>query len=165
MPLLIPLRYLPKGLTKSDKKKQIRLLLKSKKLYKKGNYFTRSKISSYPQKTSKHVLKAKNIYKVNTLTPSSVLSQRTGCSIKGLNQIIRKGEGAYFSSGSRPSQTAQSWGIARLASSITGGKSSAVDIDIIKKECNHKGKAYKMAIKDKGYGKKTTKHVRIDNLN
>ena len=57
---------------------------------------------------------------------------------KGVKQIVKKGEGAYFSSGSRPNQTPQSWGLARLASSITAGKSAAVDYDIIKKGCNHK---------------------------
>jgi hypothetical protein len=53
--------------------------------------------------------------------------------------------GAYYSSGSRPNQTAESWGKARLASSITGGKASKVDFHIIKDGCNHTKKAYKLA--------------------
>ena len=64
-----------------------------------------------------------------------------------LKQIIRKGEGAYYSSGSRPNQTAQSWGIARLASAITSGNASKVDFHIIDKGCDHNKKAYKLAIK------------------
>ena len=40
---------------------------------------------------------------------------------------MKKGQGAYYSSGSRPNQSAHSWGYARLASAITGGKSAAVD--------------------------------------
>ncbi len=158
---MFPIRYLPKGLTKKDKKKQARLLLKSKGLYKQGKYFTRDKIESYKHKESAHVKKAKRIYNVERIVPGSLLSRRTGCSIKGLKQIVRKGEGAYFSSGSRPSQTAQSWGIARLASSITGGKSSSVDQHILEKECRHDGKAYRLSIKTPGFGRRSTKHVHI----
>ncbi len=156
---MFPLRYVPKRLSEKDKKKQVGLLLKSRRLYKQGKYFTRSKIKSFEQKESAHVKKAKRIYKVERIVPGPELSRRTGCSVKGLKQIVRKGEGAYFSSGSRPSQTAQSWGIARLASSITGGKSSAVDLHIIRKECNPNMPAYKMAIKTPGYGRRSAKHV------
>ena len=46
----INLRYLPRGLTRKDKKKQINMLLKSRRLYKKtkkihkkGHYYTRKK--------------------------------------------------------------------------------------------------------------------------
>ena len=35
--------------------------------------------------------------------------------------------GAYHSSGSRPNQSKESWGYARLASAITGGPASKVD--------------------------------------
>jgi len=41
--------------------------------------------------------------------------------------IIKKGKGAFFSSGSRPNQTPFSWGLARLASVIMGGKARKVD--------------------------------------
>jgi hypothetical protein len=158
---MFPIRYLPKRLSEKDKDKQVRQLLKSKRLYKQGKYFTRDKIASYVHKESAHVKKAKHIYGIDKIVPGSVLSQRTGCSVKGLKQIVRKGEGAYFSSGSRPSQTAQSWGIARLASSITGGKSSSVDLHILEKECRHDGKAYRLAIKTPGYGRRSTKHVKM----
>ena len=157
----IPIRYLPKGLTQKDKIKQIAQLLKSRKMYRNGKYFTRDKLKSYPVKESQHIKRAKKIYRMNQIIPNKELSRKTGCSIKGLQQIVRKGAGAYFSSGSRPSQTAQSWGIARLASSITGGKASAVDLNILQKECNLKGKAYRLAIKTKGYGRKSTKHVKV----
>ena len=157
----IPIRYLPKGLTKKDKIKQIAMLLKSRKMYKKGKFYTRHKINSYENKESKHIKHAKHIYNVDSILPNKELSRKTGCSIKGLQEIVRKGEGAYFSSGSRPSQTAQSWGIARLASSITGGKASAVELGILKQECKHNGKAYRLAIKNKEIGRKTTKKETI----
>jgi hypothetical protein len=68
-----------------------------------------------------------------------------------LRQIVRKGEGAYYSSGSRPNQTPQSWGNARLASSITGGNASAVDFHILDKECDHHKPAYRLAQKLRKY--------------
>ena len=67
-------------------------------------------------------------------------------------------------SGSRPNQTAQSWGLARLASAITAGKSAAVDYDILQDGCDHKGKAFILANKSKrkyGYGHGKTKKVQI----
>jgi len=64
-----------------------------------------------------------------------------------LQKIVNKGEGAYFSSGSRPNQTPQSWGIARLASAVTGGKAAIVDYHIIEDGCDHKKRAFKLANK------------------
>jgi len=51
----------------------------------------------------------------------------------GAEKIIMKGKGAYYSSGSRPNQTAYSWGLARLASVIMGGNARKVDKDIWEK--------------------------------
>ena len=62
---------------------------------------------------------------------------------------------AYYSGGSRPSQTAHSWGRARLASAITGGKSAAVDYKILEAGCKATSKALAFAKKAKakhGYG-------------
>ncbi len=161
---MYPIRYLPFSLSKNDERKQIMMLEKSKKLYKKGKYFTRNKLSSYSSKPSKHILKARKIYQIHSINPSKELSKKTGCSIQTLKKIVSKGEGAYFSSGSRPSQTPQSWGIARLASSITSGKSAAVDFDLLEKGCNHNKKAYLLAKKSKnkyGYGHSRTKTRKI----
>jgi hypothetical protein len=156
---VFPKKYVPSGLTKKDRKKYAKSLLKSRKAYKKGNYYTRPIVSSYLHKTSKHVLKARRVYNVEDVKPSRELSFKTGCSLKALKQIVRKGEGAYFSSGSRPNQTAQSWGFARLASAITGGKSAAVDWHIIKSGCNPKGKAYKLALAARKTHKTGTRRV------
>ena len=139
-----PKRYLS-NLSKKDKKKQLHMLLKSKKLYKKHRFFTRKALPSYKNKTSKHILKARKIYNIKNITPSKELSEKTGCSLSALKKIVNKGEGAYYSSGSRPNQTPQSWGLARLASSITGGKASTVDFDILEKGCQHNKKAFLLA--------------------
>ena len=160
----IPIRYLPKNLSKKDKKKQVSMLVKSRKLYKKRKYFTRKKVASYKSKTSNHILNARKIYGIENIKPSNELAAKTGCTIAALKKIVNKGAGAYFSSGSRPNQTGQSWGLARLASSITGGKAAAVDYDILNKGCQHNKTAFILANKAKkkyGYGHSKTKKVVI----
>jgi hypothetical protein len=158
-----PIRYLPSTLTKKDKQKQIKMLMKSRKLYRtKKQYYTRKPLASYKNKTSNHILNARKIYKIKNLTPSKELARKTGCSLSALNRIVKKGEGAYFSSGSRPNQTAQSWGIARLASAITAGKAAAVDYGIIESGCNHKKRAFILATKSRRkykYGQSKTRKV------
>jgi hypothetical protein len=158
------MRYVPKTLSRKDKQKQIQMLNKSKRLYKKNKFYTRKQLPSYHNKTSNHILNARKIYKIDKITPNKQLSLATGCSLPALKKIVSKGAGAYFSSGSRPNQTAQSWGLARLASSITAGKSAAVDYDILEKGCNHNKKAYilaKKARKQYKYGHAAAKKVAI----
>lgn len=159
-----PLRYLPVQLSQKDKIKEARMLMKSKKLYKKGKYYTRQKVKSFKTKPSNHVANALRIYGIENVSPTTELAQKTGCSIGALEKIVNKGAGAYFSSGSRPNQTAQSWGLARLASAITAGKSAAVDYDILRDGCDHKGKAFVMANQSKkkyGYGHGKPRKVQI----
>lgn len=138
-------RYIPKRLTLKDKKKQKRELTRSKASYKKGDYYTRKKLGSFQSKPSKHILNARRIYGVEDIKPSKELAKATGCSVAALERIEKKGQGAYYSSGSRPNQTAHSWGRARLASAITAGKSAAVDYHILSEGCRKKSKALKMA--------------------
>ena len=160
----INLKYLPKGLTKKDRSVQARELKKSRKMYKKGFYHTRRKVSSYPVKKSQHILDAEKLYHVKKIGPNKELSLKTGCSKAALAQIIRKGEGAYFSSGSRPNQSAQSWGIARLASAITAGKAAAVDYNILEKGCKPWSKALFLAKKAKkkhGHGTRKVPKVNV----
>jgi hypothetical protein len=149
----VPQRYVPKNLTKKDKKLQIKQLRKSRKNYIKGKYHTRKKVKSFKSKTSPHILKARKMYRVEKIRPSRKLAKASKCSMKGLKKMFQKGQGAYFSSGSRPNQTGHSWGYARMASAITGGKASAVDFYIIEKECNKKSRAYKLAKARKKYNK------------
>ena len=160
-----PTRYLPKILTKKDKKTQIKMLLKSNKLYKKNKYYTRKHLSSYKNKKSNHILNARKIYNIQNIKPNKELAIKTGCKLSALNQIVKKGEGAYYSSGSRPNQTPESWGLARLASSLTSGKAAAVDYDIIKKGCNHKKKAFILANKSRKkykYGHTKTRKTSVN---
>jgi hypothetical protein len=147
--LKVPTKYLPSLNEIKDMQKQVKMLMKSRKQYKKGKFFTRKKVQSYKNKPSSHVMRAKKIYNIKIVSPNKELAKKTGCSLSALKQIVRKGEGAYYSSGSRPNQTPQSWGLARLASSITAGKSAAVDYDILEKGCNHKKKAFLLAKKSR----------------
>ena len=147
--LKLPTKYLPSLKDIKDSAKQVKMLLKSRKQYKKGKFFTRKKIKSYKSKPSNHITDARKIYGIENVTPNKELAKKTGCSLSALKQIVRKGQGAYFSSGSRPNQTSQSWGLARLASSITAGKSAAVDYDILEKGCDHKKKAFLLAKKSR----------------
>lgn len=156
----VPIRYLPNKLSPSDKKKQINMLLKSRKMYKFRKYYTRKQVPSFVSKPSKHIVNARKIYGIQNVVPNKELSNKTGCSLDALNKIVQKGEGAYYSSGSRPNQTAQSWGLARLASSITSGKSAAVDYNILDKGCNHTKKAFRLAKKARkkyGFGHSSAK--------
>jgi hypothetical protein len=159
---MIPIRYLPKRLSKKDRAAQLKMLTKSRKMYKQGKYYTRKKVPSFQSKESDHVKKARKIYGVDSIAPSEELSVATGCSVDALQKIVAKGEGAYFSSGSRPNQTAHSWGYARLGSSLTAGKSAAVDFKILEEGCDHSGKAFRLAKRARrkyGYGQSSTKHV------
>lgn len=140
-----PSRYVPLKLSRSDKKKQKAMLKRSKRQYKKGKYFTRRKVKSFKSKVSPHILKAQRVYKVNNISASPALAKASGCSIGTLRKIVKKGQGAYYSSGSRPNQTGHSWGRARLASSITGGKAAAVDMKLLTKGCKKTGKAIRYA--------------------
>ena len=145
----LPTKYLPSLKEIKDSAKQVKMLMKSRKQYKKGKFFTRKKLKSFKSKPSNHVTDARKIYGIQNITPNNELARKTGCSLSALKQIVRKGQGAYYSSGSRPNQTSQSWGLARLASSITAGKSAAVDYDILEKGCDHKKKAFLLAKKSK----------------
>ena len=133
-------------------------------MYKKGQYVSRPKVASFKNKPSPHIANAMRIYKGEKITPSPTLAKATGCSIGALQKIMKKGEGAYFSSGSRPNQSAQSWGHARLASSITGGKAAAVDFKIIEEGCDHAKKAYRLANRSRktnGYGNSSTRKTKV----
>ena len=140
------------------------MLLKSKKLYQKGKYYTRKPVKSFQSKTSSHILKARKMYGVEKIGATDELARKSGCSKAALAKIINKGAGAYYSSGSRPNQTAQSWGVARLASSITAGKAAAVDYNILEEGCKPKSKALtlaKRARRKHGHGTRRVPKVKI----
>lgn len=112
-------KYVPKTLTKEDKKKQVKSIKEKK---------DRPKVESFQSKRSSWVEKFEKKYKTK-ITDKKFINQNI-LKNKGQEEILKKGRGAYYSSGSRPNQTASSWAYARLASVIMGGKARDSDRDI-----------------------------------
>ena len=120
----IPKKYTNK-LSKKDKQKQIKNIRRSKKLYTKGIYVDRPKLKSYKNKKSQWILKFEKKYN-HKITDKKFIRENI-ISTRGQNLILKKGRGAYYSSGSRPNQSSNSWAYARLASVIMGGPARKVD--------------------------------------
>lgn len=118
----LPKKYVPKSLTKEDKEKQVKSIKEKK---------DRPKVESFKSKRSPFVVAFEKKYD-KKITDDSFISKNI-ISLKGIDEILSKGRGAYYSGGSRPNQTPESWARARLASVIMNGKARKVDIDIWKK--------------------------------
>ena len=144
---MVPLRYVPKNLSNSDTKKQKKNLNKSRKMYKKGLYYARPQVKSFKSRKSNHLNRLKDKYNVKNANPTRELASKSKCTLATLEKIVNKGEGAYYSSGSRPNQTARSWGVARLASTLTGGNASVIDYHLLKDGCTSNSPALKAAKK------------------
>ncbi len=131
---MTPKRYYS-GLSVKDKKKQLRSLRKSREAYKtkkgKRKYYTRPKLKSFKERKSSWTRKFQKKYP-NAKTIQQI-SKATGIPRKALLAVKKKGMGAYYSSGSRPNQTAQSWGLGRMYSYILGGPTRKIDKHITDK--------------------------------
>ena len=109
-------KYVPKGLTKKDKEKQLKSIKEGK---------DRPKVDSFKSKRSGWVSKFETKYK-HKITDTDWIDKNL-MKEKGQKEVIAKGMAAYYSSGSRPNQTPFSWGLARLGSVLLGGKARQVD--------------------------------------
>lgn len=70
------------------------------------------------------------------------LSKKHNVPLGILRQVMKRGQGAYFSSGSRPGQTPTSWGVARARSFASGsGGARKADNDLWKKVKARRAKA------------------------
>ena len=123
----IPDNYL-KGLKGYERTKQIKSIFEGK---------ARPKTKA-PTKESSYTIKFNKKYGEQLSKMKGGKSKRniakiTGIPYKALDLVMKKGEGAFYSSGSRPNQTPQSWGRARMYSYILGGKDRKVDKEITKK--------------------------------
>lgn len=156
----IPSSYVPESLSPSDKQKQMTAIIDSRKEYDEGKYTTRKKLKSFVHKRSKHMKNAEKKYNKEF---SSLLKKIPKCSPNLQKRILRKGRGAYYSSGSRPNQTATSWALARLASAITGGPASEIDEVILKEECSRNSLPLKMLLERKSQSKKRNTKSRKQN--
>ena len=114
----LPKKYVPDSLSKKDKEKQ-------KKSIEEGK--DRPKVD-YKTKRSSHVVAFEKKYN-KKITDDNFISKNI-ISQKGIDEILAKGRGAYYSAGSRPNVSATQWARARLASVIMNGPARKVDIKI-----------------------------------
>jgi len=128
--MTLPPQY-TKGLSKKDKKKQLKNLKTAKRSYKRGKYVSRPKLKSFKEKKSSWTQKFHKLHP-NAKTLKQI-SDVTGIPKGALSAVKKKGMGAYYSSGSRPNQTAESWGLARMYSYILGGPTRKIDHHITEK--------------------------------
>ena len=127
----IPKKYTAR-LSKKDKAKQTKSIKRAIKSYKKGKYIDRPKLKSYKSKKSSWVVKFEKKYGEDIKSYKQI-AKATGIPVKALKAVVKKGKGAYYSSGSRPNQTAESWGKARMYSYIMGGPTRKYDQHITDK--------------------------------
>lgn len=144
MPTKIPRRYAPRSLSRKDRKAQLKAIRRSQRAYKRGEYYQRPEVKSFRSKESKWVRAAKKTFGVDAIVPSKKLAKASGCTRKAMRKIVKKGEGAYYSAGSRPNQTGASWGRARLASALVGGPTARIDWHILKTGCKKNGKTRRL---------------------
>lgn len=122
----IPKRYLPDTLKGKDRQEQIKSIFEGKdrpktKVKERKSTWTIQFDKEYGEKLGNDKSK-KNIAKI------------TGIPFKAIDEVYKKGEGAYYSSGSRPNQTPQSWARGRIYAYIMGGdKVRKADKDITEK--------------------------------
>ena len=75
-------------------------------------------------------------------------AKSSGKSTSTLNKVYKRGQGAFFSSGSRPGQSSHSWGCGRVRSFATGkGGARKADSDLLGKKKKKKAAAYGGEIK------------------
>lgn len=117
---MVPKTYIA-NLKGADRQKQIKSIFEG----------TMRPKTSYKSKRSSWVEKFEKKY--GTKISDKKFIYKNIISKKGSDEIIAKGQKAFFTSGSRPNQTPYSWGLSRLASVILGGPSRKIDKDIWEK--------------------------------
>ena len=114
----IPKQYL-EGLKGKERKEQIKSIFEG----------TDRPETSFKTNRSKYCKKFENKYGT-TISDTDFINKNL-LKKKGQDKVIDKGIGAYYSSGSRPNQSPESWGKARLCSVLVGGPARKIDQKII----------------------------------
>jgi len=112
---MVPKTYV-EGLKGYERRKQIKSIFEGK---------NRPKVKGFKSERSSWVKKFEEKYGTK-ITDKEFITKNI-ISETGREMIIKKGKGAFYSSGSRPNQTPFSWGLSRLASVIMGGNARKVD--------------------------------------
>ena len=118
----IPKQYIPESLSDKDLEKQVKSIKEEK---------GRPKVESFKSKRSGFVKEFEEKYK--TKISDFDFIEKNILKKEGIKQVLNKGVGAYYSSGSRPNQTPTSWSRARLASVIMNGPARKIDKKIWEK--------------------------------
>jgi hypothetical protein len=119
----LPKKYVPRGLSKADKAKQVKSIREGR---------DRPKLKSAPKpKRSSLVVRFEKKYGV-PITDDKYIDKNI-IRKQGINAILRKGRGAYYSAGSRPNVSAEQWARARLAGVIMNSPARKVDNEIWQK--------------------------------
>ena len=125
----IPKKYLPDTLSKADRQKQIKSIFEKKD---RPKVKTKERKSSFTIKFNKKY--GEEIDAMKGGRNKKNVAKVSGIPYKALDSVYKKGEGAFYSSGSRPNQTKDSWGRGRMYAYIMGGKKvRKIDKDITDK--------------------------------
>ena len=117
------------GLTPAQRLLQERAIRRSQEAYREGGLvLDRPEVSKDKPKRSrwvkqfedKHGFPITDLAKVKAAYPNADVST-----------ILKKGRGAYASSGSRPNVSSHQWAYARLASALLGGPAAKIDKDLL----------------------------------
>lgn len=113
----IPDRYVPKSLSDKQLKLQIKSIFEKK---------DRPIFKNRRKRKSSWTIKFKEAYgnaieKHGGKKDLKTIAKVSKIPLKALQEVYKKGVGAYYSSGSRPGQTANSWAYARVYAYIMGG--------------------------------------------
>lgn len=116
-------KYAPPSLTPRERRSQIKSILQSKK---------RPALPKGKTRKSKWTIMATEYF--GDSRSKEDISKKTKIPVKALQEIVERGEGAYYSAGSRPGQTPESWGVARMYAVLFGSPGARkADGDIVKK--------------------------------
>jgi hypothetical protein len=110
----IPKRYLA-GLTGKDRQAQIKSIFEETDRPKTK---AKDRKSSYTVKFDKKY--GKELDAMKGKRSKRNIAKVTGIPFKAIDEVYKKGEGAYYSGGSRPNQTPQSWARGRIYGYIMG---------------------------------------------
>lgn len=126
----IPRTYVPKSLSIPDLRKQIRSL-------KEGSQ--RPRLKTATTRRSRWTIKAEKYFGKGNTSKNDMATNlarnnptRKSRLKKAFDIIYDRGMKAYQTSGSRPNQTPQSWGQARVFSVLFGGSARKTDADVVK---------------------------------
>ena len=133
----IPKRYIPDTLSKADRAKQI------KSIFEKTNrpkVEVKKRKSKWTNAFDKEY--GKEIDKLKGGRSKRNIAKVSGVPFKAIDEVYKKAEGAFYSSGSRPNQSATSWALGRTYAYIMGGKA-------VRKLDDHITKKYSVKFKIK----------------